>query len=256
MNQTQRLTQLLDYFLSENPEHQNIAVPQTESEQKKLLRGLMNLRPALPFPQEMMDIQDQYLQAELAENILDFSSLSPVEGNLYLWQGDITRLHIDGIVNAGNSALLGCFYPCHGCIDNVIHSFSGVQLRLACAELMEKQGHPESTGCAKITPGFNLPCNYVLHTVGPIVQGALEDKHREALKNSYLSCLRLATEQGLNSLAFCCISTGEFRFPQQEACDIAVSVVREYVSKTDSKLKVLFNVFQDEDMRLYAEKFK
>ena len=155
-------------------------------------------------------------------------------------------------MNAANSALLGCFVPCHGCIDNAIHSAAGLRLRLACAALMERQGHEEKTGSAKITPGFNLPARYVLHTVGPIVNGPLTERHCRQLESCYQSCLQLAEEQGLDSVAFCCISTGEFGFPQREAAQIAVRTVREFV-KEHSGMRVIFNVFKDADLRLYQE---
>ncbi len=254
MTHSARIAYLLDYFLSETPENQNIAVPLDEEGQKHILRGLINQRPPMYIPDEILTMEDAYLQEELKGNVIPFSSLTPKKGNIYLWQGDITKLAIDGIVNAGNSDLLGCFHPCHKCIDNAIHSYAGIRLRFACHEIMEKQGRPEATGCAKITPAFNLPCKFVLHTVGPIVHGGLEEYHREALERCYRSCLFLASEQKLEALAFCCISTGEFHFPQEEACEIAVNVVSDYIEKVDPKLKVVFNVFKDEDLKLYEEK--
>lgn len=256
MTHSARIAYLLDYFLSENPEHQNIAVPLDLEGQKFILRGLINQRPPSPIPQEILDMESAYLLEERKGTEVELSSLRPVEGNLYLWQGDITTLVVDGIVNAGNSGLLGCFHPCHSCIDNIIHSKAGMQLRFACQEIMEKNGRPEATGKAKITPGFHLPCDYVLHTVGPIVHGDLEEYHKDALKSCYQSCLSLAEEKGLKSLAFCCISTGEFHFPQKEACDIAVEEVKSFLAQRNSSLKVIFNVYKDEDLRLYEEKFK
>ncbi|MFI3252742.1 MAG: protein-ADP-ribose hydrolase [Eubacteriales bacterium] len=256
MTQSGRIAYLLDYFLSETPENQNIAVPLDEEGQKEILRGLINLRPPHDIPEEVLTMEDAFLQTDLEGKVVPFSSMTPKKGNIYLWQGDITKLEIDGIVNAANSDMLGCFYPCHKCIDNAIHTFSGIRLRLACHELMEKQGRPEATGCAKITPAYNLPSKYVLHTVGPIVHGGLEEYHREALERSYRSCLFLASEQKLEALAFCCISTGEFHFPQEEACNIAINVVEDYIEKVDKNLKVLFNVFKEEDLKLYEEKLR
>ena len=183
----------------------------------------------------------------------DPRDLTPAGPGAYLWQGDITTLRCDAIVNAANSALLGCFCPNHGCIDNAIHTFAGVQLRLACAELMQRQGHDEPPGRAKITPAFNLPCRYVIHTVGPVVDGGLTGRHCALLASCYRSCLELADRAGLRSIAFCCISTGEFRFPHDRAAAIAITTVREYREQTQSGIQVIWNVFKDEDCRIYRE---
>ena len=182
-----------------------------------------------------------------------------LSSRLVLWQGDITRLAVDAIVNAANSALLGCFVPGHRCIDNVIHSAAGLQLREACAVLMRAQGHDEPTGRAKITPGFNLPARYVLHTVGPIIapdsrgQYAPTEKDAARLAACYRSCLGLAREQGLRSVAFCCISTGEFHYPKRAAAEIAIRTVRDWLTETGGGMKVVFNVFLDEDAAIYRE---
>ena len=160
---------------------------------------------------------------------------------------------MDAIVNAANSALLGCFYPLHGCIDNIIHSRSGVQLRLACHDIMTAQGHEEPTGGAKITPAFNLPCRYVLHTVGPIITGRVTRRDREALASCYRSCLALAADRGCESIAFCCISTGEFHFPNREAAEVAVETVRDFLNGGDRTLRVIFDVFKDRDLEIYRE---
>lgn len=254
MKQEERLSYLLDYFLSENVEHQNISFPDDINGQKNILRGLMNFRPPMPLNPEILEMQDAYLQEELSSRIVPLSTLTPIKENLYLWQGDITTLAVDGIVNAANSDLIGCFHPNHGCIDNAIHTFSGVQLRLACHELMEKQGRPETTGNAKITPAFNLPSKYVLHTVGPIVRGDLELFHKDGLQKCYEACLELALKENLKSLAFCCISTGEYHFPNKVACEIAVTTVEAFQKKHKGALDVIFNVFKDEDLKLYEEK--
>ena len=177
------------------------------------------------------------------------AELSPIRPHQYLWRGDITTLEVDAIVNAANSALLGCFSPNHGCIDNAIHTFAGVQLRLACHAIMQAQGHEEPTGTAKITPGFNLPARYVLHTVGPIVSGRLSDTHCDLLASCYESCLKLAAENSLKSVAFCCISTGVFGFPQKEAARIAVDTVTAF--QKEHPIDVVFNVFKEADLRLY-----
>ena len=215
-------------------------------------RALVNVRPPVPASDEFLRLQDEYLQAELSKKgITDIADLKPIATDIYLWRGDITTLRCDGIVNAANSALLGCFCPNHGCIDNAIHTFAGVQLRLECAEIMKKQKTEEPTGKAKITNAYNLPCKYVLHTVGPIVYGRLTQKHEKELADCYLSCLELADEKGLQSLAFCCISTGEFHFPNERAAQIAIRTVTEYKRQTQSKIKVIFNVFKEVDYEIY-----
>ena len=168
-----------------------------------------------------------------------------------MWRGDITTLKVDAIVNAANSGMTGCWQPCHACIDNCIHTFAGVQLRAVCADIMQKQGHEEPTGTAKITPAFNLPCKYVLHTVGPIISGQLTDRDCTLLANCYTSCLNLAAENGVESIAFCCISTGVFQFPAQKAAEIAVSTVEDWKAKNNSAMKIVFNVFSEKDEALY-----
>ena len=197
-------------------------------------------------------MQDAYLKEETRrKGVTDLADLAPILPDIYLWQGDIATLKCDAIVNAANSALLGCFCPNHGCIDNAIHTFAGVQLRLACAELMAKQGHDEPTGQAKITPAFDLPCRYVIHTVGPIVGRRLTERDCELLRSCYRSCLALADEMQLESIAFCCISTGEFHFPNERAAEIAIRTVGEYKAETESKIKVIFDVWKNEDHEIY-----
>ena len=200
-------------------------------------------------------MQDDYLQEETRrKGITDLSALRPVQDGLYLWQGDITTLRCDAIVNAANSRMLGCFVPCHGCIDNAIHTWAGVQLRLACAELMKQQGCDEETGRAKITPAFNLPCRYVLHTVGPIVGGRLTALEEAQLADCYRACLTLAAQNGVRSIAFCCISTGEFRFPNERAAEIAVKTVRDWRQRSSSRMEVIFNVFKEKDLHIYRKR--
>lgn len=228
------------------------AIPTGEQAQKRLLRALFNVRPPMPADAEFLSVQDDYLQEEIKEKgVTDLCNLTPIKHGLYLWQGDITTLRCDAIVNAANSALLGCFCPNHGCIDNAIHTFAGVQLRLACAVLMQKQGHDEPTGQAKITSAFNLPSRYVIHTVGPIVSGRLTEKHCRQLADCYRSCLSLAERNGVKCIAFPCISTGEFRFPQKVAAEIAVRTVQDYQAKTNSGMEVIFDVWKDEDLEIY-----
>ncbi len=252
MNQTERRTYLINRLLSERPEYRSTAIPDDVGAQKQLLRGLMNLRAPSGADEDFLRIQDEYLQEELSEKgITELSSLKPVEPGLYIWQGDITTLRCDAIVNAANSGMTGCYVPNHRCIDNAIHTYAGLRLRLACAELMEKQGFPEPVGTAKITPAFDLPCKYVLHTVGPCISGRVTERDCRLLTSCYRSCLELAAENGLENVAFCCISTGEFHFPNHLGAEIAVGTVREFMKKTTSVKRVIFNVFKDSDREIY-----
>lgn len=254
MTQTERRKYLITALLNEQPQYSEIEIPTSEQEQKILLRSLFNIRMPLPVNNEFLTIQDTYLQEEVRQKgITSIVDLQPLQDGLYLWQGDITTLKCDGIVNAANSQMLGCFCPNHGCIDNAIHTFAGVQLRLACAELMRKQGHEEKTGKAKITPAFNLPCKYVLHTVGPIIRGRLTTQDCDLLASCYRSCLELAEQNNLKSIAFCCISTGEFHFPNDKAAEIAIQTVKEYKAQTHSRIEVIFNVFKEFDYNIYRE---
>ena len=255
MTQRERRVYLIRALLLERGEGPEGAVPAEEGEQKRLLRALMNVRPPRIAARQFLEIQDAYLQAETAaKGVTDVGDLRPAEEGICLWRGDITTLRCGAIVNAANSQMLGCFVPCHGCIDNAIHTFAGVQLRLACAELMERQGHEEPTGGAKLTPAFNLPCRYVLHTVGPIVTGRLTDRQERQLASCYRSCLALAAEHGIESVAFCCISTGEFRFPPERAAEIAVETVR--ACRKEFGVQVVFNVFKESDERIYRRLLK
>ena len=207
-----------------------------------------------PVTEEFLTVQNAYLQEESRKKgITALSDLEPVQKEIYLWRGDITALQCDAIVNAANSQMLGCFVPCHGCIDNAIHTYAGVQLRLECSERMKQQGHEEETGRAKITKAYNLPCRYVLHTVGPIIHGGLTQKDKELLASCYQSCLKLAERNGLKSIAFCCISTGEFHFPNDKAAQIAVETVNRYKEQAHSKIEVIFNVFKELDYNIYRE---
>lgn len=254
MTQAERRLFLIQSLLKEKPEYRNISIPDSANAQQQLLRALMNVRIPAPISRELSAMQDEYLQAEIAaKGITDVDELSPVKPGLYLWQGDITTLRCDAIVNAANSGMTGCYAPNHGCIDNAIHTYAGMELRLACAEIMAKQGHAEPTGQAKITPAFNLPCRYVLHTVGPIINGRVTEQDKELLACCYRSCLKLAAENGLKSIAFCCISTGEFHFPNDLAAEIALATVNEFLLKQTSIRKVIFNVFKDTDRVIYEK---
>ena len=254
MNQSERRRYLIGALLKENRRYQRMQIPSETDEQKRLLRSLMNVRFASPISEEFVAIQDEYLQDANAEKgFITLSDMDELQPDIFLWQGDITRLKIGAIVNAANSGMTGCYQPCHNCIDNCIHTYAGIQLRNYCAVLMEKQGYEEPTGQAKITPGFNLPCDFVIHTVGPIVQEKLTSRHEELLRSCYESCLKIADENNVESIAFCCISTGVFMFPNRRAAEIAVQTVKEYKQTTGSQIKVVFNVFKDSDREIYKE---
>lgn len=226
----------------------------SHANKKRYFRALVNVRMPRGASNELIKVQDEYLQEELlCKCVTDIADLTPIAPDTYLWKGDITLLKCDGIVNAANSQMLGCFSPNHTCIDNAIHTFAGIQLRLECAEIMKKQGFDEPIGQAKITGAYNLPCKYVLHTVGPTVYGILTKRHEELLASCYRSCLELAEKNGLTRIAFCCISTGVFHFPNERAAEIAIQTVSEYKESTQSKIKVIFNVFKDYDYEIYKK---
>lgn len=279
---------LIEHLLTEMPAYREEAehVPDVEQAQRDFLRALMNVRPPIPLQAEFLRVQDALLTEEReVRGIVDGAALPTVaeercttmargagmdtaDENFVLWQGDITRLAVDAIVNAANSALLGCFVPLHRCIDNAIHSAAGLALRAACDEIMREQEHPEPAGRAKITPGFNLPARYVLHTVGPIIAPVGSHVHepgvfagvtheaQQCLASCYRACLDLAAEHGLTSVAFCCISTGEFHYPPQEAAETAVATCRAWLHATDAPMRIVFNVFKDEDLAIYRRIFQ
>ncbi len=250
MKQDERLVFLIRQLIAEQPRYKDISVPDNIHDRKKLLRALMNVRRSEYIDDAFLKVQDEYLKEEIEEKgVTEITSLAPVEEGIYIWQGDITTLKCDAIVNAANSGMTGCYAPCHACIDNCIHTYAGIQLRLSCADIMKKQGYEEPTGQAKITPAYNLPCKYVIHTVGPIVYGEVTKEDSRLLASCYRSCIELAKENALKNIAFCCISTGEFHFPNDPAAQIAVQTVRRY--KGD--IEVIFNVFKDVDYKIYKE---
>lgn len=298
MDQRQRCIWLIGQLLREYPEYQDadevdLPIPHDDDEQRQLLRALQNVRPPAPVSERFLHVQDEYLGGMLAQRaITDADDVPPAEtlrsgATLALWQGDITTLRCDAIVNAANSGLTGCYAPNHHCIDNAIHTAAGVQLRLACERIMEQQGHPEPVGSAKITPGFNLPARYVLHTVGPMIpSGDPTPAEQEQLADCYRSCLRLAADHSLETVAFCAISTGEFRFPAELAARIVIRTVRDFLAQqlthhepeqppkqpqtqtsaasTESAAnhrssntirKVIFDVFSDHDRQIYERVF-
>ena len=254
------LIYLVDALFTERERHGGPRVGRpraglTEEDLWNAFRALVNTREPWPAAGAFLEAQDRLLQLLLVERgvaTLADATPSPGDKRLSLWRGDITRLDVDAIVNAANSQMLGCWVPGHYCIDNAIHTFAGVQLRIECARLMAIQGHDEPTGRAKVTPAYNLPARRIIHTVGPIANGAPTDAHRAELAQSYRSCLDAAAAEGLGSIAFCCISTGVFGFPQQEAAGIAVSTVRDWLAEhAGTAPHVVFNVFGERDERIY-----
>lgn len=253
MTKKERLIILIKTLLKESPEYHNTSIPKDPAEQRMLLRALMNVRAPKPIDENFIQVQNEYLQEVIEEKgVTDLHDLTPVKDNLYVWQGDITTLRCDAIVNAANSQMTGCYIPGHACIDNCIHTYAGVQLRYDCFQKMQKQGFEEPTGQAKITLAYNLPCRYVLHTVGPIINGHLTKKDRDLLAGCYTSCLQLATNYHLESVAFCCISTGVFHFPNEKAAEIAIASTTDFLKQNDTTVKkVVFNVFKENDKQIY-----
>ena len=269
MNQEERLDYLINRLLKESEEYKEINIEKMGK--SMLLRSLMNRRMPRPIDSKFLTIQDEYLKEESRKSgsitqmdiptiYEQFGSRHEFADKLSIWQGDITKLAVDAIVNAANSQMLGCFVPCHRCIDNAIHSAAGIQLRNACNDLMQKKRslygarYEEPTGQAEITKGYNLPAKYVIHTVGPIVGGKLNDSLRQDLKNCYANVLKCAVENDVRCVAFCCISTGEFHFPNDEAAKIAVDTVSGFLRVYKGKLdRIIFNVFKDLDRELYEK---
>ncbi|MDY5436054.1 protein-ADP-ribose hydrolase [Peptostreptococcus porci] len=255
MNQDEKRIYLIKRLLDE-AKNLDIKIPTNEDDQKQLLRALFNIREPRVIDDDFLKIQDEYLQAEIMKKgVVDIDNLDEIEKDIYLWKGDITLLKVDAIVNAANSSLLGCFYPGHHCIDNAIHTFSGVQLRWECSKIIKMQGHGEDTGQAKITSAFNLPSKFVIHTVGPIIGGKLTQNDCKLLESCYRSCLDVAEANGVKSIAFCCISTGEFHFPNDKAAEIAINTVRDFKKEKGTEMKVVFNVFKEKDEQIYRGLF-
>ena len=254
MTQQERLRYLVEGLVAEYKEKhkEHLEIPVSEEEQFTLFRSLCNIRPAGAMPIEWMKVESEYLNTLAQEKgIVTINDIEERESQIYLWQGDITRLAMDAIVNAANNQLLGCFAPNHKCIDNAIHTFAGIELRMECARMIEYMDMPEKTGVARKTYAYNLPASHVIHTVGPIIYDTVTELEKEQLASCYRSCLELANAYSLQSIAFCCISTGEFRFPNELAARIAIDTVRTYLKETNSKIQVVFNVFKDIDYDIY-----
>ena len=254
---------LIKCLITEMPEYAEYALPEDPKQAFDLYRALCNVRmpsgdTGHTLPDAFYTVQSEVLKSITGKKgITEAADLAPAkfDPRLSLWQGDITTLRADAIVNAANSQMLGCFSPLHGCIDNVIHTMAGVELREKCYQIMKAQGHEEPTGTAKITPGYNLPARYVIHTVGPIVSERLAGKDKDLLVSCYRSVLSLASDHQLESVAFCCISTGVFHFPQDKAAKIAVSTVRRWLDAHPETTvrRVIFNVFKDSDRDIYQK---
>lgn len=259
--QEKRLDYLIEKFKSESEEYENLYIPNSIEEKRRILRSLMNIRSPKAVPDNVLEIQDEYLKERAKEKgIVEISDIIVIKDKLSIWQGDITRLKVDAIVNAANSQMLGCFVPMHTCIDNQIHTFAGVQLREECNEQMKmlrnKYGshYEQPTSVPMLTDAYNLPAKKVIHIVGPIVSGELTIGHEKELENCYKNTLDMCAENGLKSVAFCCISTGVFCFPNKRASQIAVNIVKQWLIENPDKMdRVIFNVFKDEDKRYYEE---
>jgi O-acetyl-ADP-ribose deacetylase (regulator of RNase III) len=259
ITQDQRLTRLVEVFKADSGEFGDLETPKSVQERRRVLRSLMNIRMPRPLPLEVLAMQDDYLRQRAAEKgVVGLRDIPVVRGGISLWQGDITRLAVDAIVNAANSQMLGCFVPMHSCIDNCIHSFAGVQLRSECARQMSRlraqygPDYVQPTAVPMLTDGYNLPAKKVIHIVGPIVADTLTEQLERDLANCYKNTLDLCRENGLRSVAFCCISTGVFRFPGERAAEIAVKTVSDWlIAHPGAMDRVVFNVFKDEDKGYY-----
>ena len=272
--QEERLDYLLNKFKEDSVQYRDLETGEDYDEKRKYLRSLMNIRMPGPMDEDVVRVQDEFLTEEAKEKGIvelkdipaaaeQYGSNHPYADKISIWQGDITRLHVGAIVNAANSQMLGCFVPCHGCIDNAIHSAAGIELREACGHYMNRKRmrydrrYEEPTGQAVLTAGYNLPAEYVIHTVGPVVGGYLNEELRSDLKNCYMNVLKCCVEHRIRSVAFCCISTGEFHFPNAEAVRIAVETVTEFLKEYSGEFdRVIFNVFKDIDKELYEKELR
>ncbi|SHJ46139.1 protein-ADP-ribose hydrolase [Parasporobacterium paucivorans] len=269
-SQNEKLEWIVKELCIDSGKYKDLKV--SRQDRRNIMRSLMNIRMPRPISNEFLEIQDDFLRQESFEKGIvkletiptiweECHSSHPFSNKISIWQGDITRLQVDAIVNAANSQMLGCFVPCHGCIDNAIHSSAGIQLREECFRYMnrkknEDRNYEEPTGEALLTGAYNLPSRYVLHTVGPIVRNQLNESLKEELRSCYRSCIDLAVKYGIRSIAFCCISTGEFRFPNVAAADIAIEVIGEKLQEFRDQIdRVIFNVYKEIDLELYIKGF-
>ena len=263
MNKTneERLDYLVEAFKADSDNYRDIQIPKDTDGKRRILRSLMNVRMPKDLPEEVLKVQDEYLKERaLEKGVVHLTDIPVIRDGLSIWQGDITRLEADAIVNAANSQMLGCFVPMHTCIDNCIHTFAGVQLRMECNSKMNElrikygRNYEQPTAVPMLTDAYNLPAKKVIHIVGPIVQYRLTPKLEENLADCYRNTLDICAENGLKSVAFCCISTGVFCFPNKRAAEIAVETVTEWLKKNPGMIeRVIFNVFKDEDKKYYEE---
>ena len=261
MTQNERLTYLVEEFKADSGEYRDLQTPADAEGKREVLRSLMNIRMPRGMASDVLDVQDAYLQERAAEKgVVELSDIPELRDGMSIWQGDITRLSVDAIVNAANSQMLGCFVPMHTCIDNCIHTFAGVQLRAECARKMNQlrarygPDYEQPTAVPMLTDAYNLPAKKVVHVVGPIVQYSLTPELERDLADCYRNTLDLCRDEGLRSVAFCCISTGVFRFPNRRAAEIAVATVTDWLAAHEGAMdRVIFNVFKDEDRELYHE---
>ncbi len=262
----EKIDYLIEYLLKESGREK---MDYSSKDKKSLYRALVNVRQANPISEEFLKAEDEYLQEELkSKEVTDANTIMSIKeiynnsnlinsDKICLWQGDITKLKIDAIVNAGNSQGLGCFLPNHNCIDNQINTFAGVRLRLACNEIMKGLNYNLETGKAIITRGFNLPAKYVIQTVGPIIEKEVTISKENELSNCYKNSLELAIKNNIRTVAFPCISTGVYNFPKEKASRIAIQIVDEFISSNHSKIdKVIFNLWDNEDLRIYERNIK
>ncbi len=259
--QEQRLDTLIEAFKADSVQYKDLQTPEDNEGKRRILRSLMNIRMPKKLDDSVLAIQDEYLRERIRENgIVELSEIPVIRDGLSIWQGDITRLAADAIVNAANSQMLGCFVPMHTCIDNCIHTFAGVQLRAECGRQMDRlrirygRDYEQPTAVPMLTDGYNLPAKKIVHIVGPIVEGGLTPALETELADCYRNTLGLCTENGLRSVAFCCISTGVFRFPNKRAAEIAVETVTRWLEEHQGMIdRVVFNVFKDEDKGYYEK---
>lgn len=259
--QEQRLDTLVEAFKADSVQYKDLQTPEDIEGKRRLLRSLMNTRMPKRMDDSVLSVQDEYLKARIRENgIVELSDIPEIRDGLSIWQGDITRLAVDAIVNAANSQMLGCFVPMHTCIDNCIHTFAGVQLRAECSRQMtllrERYGmdYEQPTAVPMLTDAYNLPAKKIVHIVGPIVEYRLTPKLENDLAACYRNTLDLCEQNGLRSVAFCCISTGVFHFPNQRAAEIAMETVTEWIKGHPSTVdRIIFNVFRDEDKQIYED---
>ena len=261
MTQNGRLDFLVEEFKADSVQYKDLQTPEDTEGKRRILRSLMNIRMPRKMDEAVLSVQDEYLQERIRENgIVELADIPIIRDRMSIWQGDITRLAVDAIVNAANSQMLGCFVPMHTCIDNCIHTFAGVQLRAECARQMEQlksrygRDYEQPTALPMLTDAYNLPARKVIHIVGPIVQGRLTASLENDLAACYRNTLDMCLENGLKSVAFCCISTGVFHFPNKRAAEIAVQTVTGWLSEHPGGMeRVIFNVFKDEDKAYYEQ---